>query len=219
MNNKPYKLYTDKSQDFQCQLYLEGIPMENTRARMVIESKDASISFGGTINRQGKCIIPINGLGNKLGEASGGLMRLEVFAGDIFFQPWKSQFMIEGRKFDSSINTTGITESTENTVRIEVEINNLKQDVIEISEKVDYLSKNKDEKYTDSIKKWDTNPLNEVKIKEAKKIDENKIKHLNGLVEKDYKNINENITPQQKEENYVDIVDKWGAINDEDFEI
>ena len=56
-------------------------------------------------------------------------------------------------------------------------------------------------------------------MQKAKKIDENKIKHLNGLVEKDYKNINENITPQQKEENYVDIVDKWGAINDEDFEI
>ena len=196
MNNKPYKLYTDKAQDFKCQLYLEGIPMENTRARMIIESKDDSISFGGTVNKQGKCIIPIGGLGNKLGKTSGGLMRLEVFAGDIFFQPWKSQFMVEGRKFDSTIDTTKISESTENTVRMEVEINNLKQDVIEISEKVDYLSKNKDEKYTDNLKKWQSFNLDKISLNE---------------------DLKEEI--QDKKENYTDIVDKWGAINDEDFEI
>ena len=196
MNNKPYKLYTDKAQDFECQLYLEGIPMENTKARMVIESEDASISFGGTINKQGKCIIPISALGNRLGKIDGGLMRLEVFAGDIFFQPWKSSFVIRGREFDASINS----------VQDNFELSIMKEDIKQLSEKVSYLTKTESERYDLSLEKWSV--TNEDSFVNEKNKD--KISPLNEL---------NNRTLTKKEENYKGIVDKWGAINDEDFEI
>ena len=135
MNKKPYKLYTDKAKDFTCQLHLEGIPLKNTNVRMVIESKDTSLSFGGTVNKHGKCIIPIHALGNKLGKVGGGLMRLEVFAGDVFFQPWKSSFIIKGRKFDESININASSELIENSFEVDI----IKQDIKELSEKVSKL--------------------------------------------------------------------------------
>ena len=237
MNKKPYKLYTDKAKDFTCQLHLEGIPLKNTNVRMVIESKDTSLSFGGTVNKHGKCIIPIHALGNKLGKVGGGLMRLEVFAGDVFFQPWKSSFIINGRKFDESININASSELIENSFEVDI----IKQDIKELSEKVSKLSTNKEEKYTDSVKKW-SNPtlnLNEIKKDNNKSLEVNEIlnkSHLNineENKENEYKdkikkwsvvNLNETkltkkIDVKDKEENYEDIVDKWGATNDDDFQI
>tara|TARA_R100000008_G_C3580503_1_gene168175 strand:- start:367 stop:1029 length:663 start_codon:yes stop_codon:yes gene_type:complete len=220
MKNKLYKLYTDKPKDFECQIYLEGIPLENTNVRMIVESKDTSLSFGGTVNAKGKCIIPIHALGNKLGEASGGLMRLEVFAGDIFFQPWKSPFIIRGRQFDESINTSVFTESVENSL----ELNIVKQDIKTLSEKFENILKDKDTKYEESVKKWSTPLLNLDKIKkgEPEKVDNQntKISGLNEIFNKKYVDVDEDINIEDnKEETYKDIVNKWGAVDDDDFKI
>jgi len=136
MNKQPYKLYTDKIQDFECQLYLKGIPLEQAKARMIVESKDTSLTFSGTINKKGKCSIPIGSLGNKLGNTTGGLMRLEILAGNVFFQPWKSSFIIKGREFNEPININEVNESIQNSLKIELELNNMKQDIREISKKV-----------------------------------------------------------------------------------
>jgi hypothetical protein len=222
MSKQPYKLYTDKIQDFECQLYLEGIPLEEAKARMIVEGKNTSLTFGGTINKKGNCSIPIGSLGNKLGDISGGLMRLEVLAGDIFFQPWKSSFIIEGREFNEPININGVNESVQNSLEIELELNNMKQDIKDISEKVSDLSKTADEKYTDSVKKW-TSPildLDKIKRGEPQKISEGKVSGLNELLNKNHKVIEKKVTVEEKEENYKGIVDNWGVIDDdEDFEI
>ncbi len=221
MSKQPYKLYTDKIQDFECQLYLEGVPLEEAKARMIVEGKNTNLTFGGTINKKGKCSIPIGSLGNKLGDISGGLMRLEVLAGDIFFQPWKSSFIIEGREFDEAININGVNESVQNSLEIELELNNMKQDIKDISEKVSDLSKTEDEKYTDSVKKW-TSPildLDNIKRGDPPKITEGKVSGLNELLNKNQKVIEKKETKEEKEENYKDIVDNWGVIDDdEDFE-
>ena len=93
-----YKLFTDKNQDFECKLHLDGVSLKDTKSRIVIESQNVNLTFNGTIDKFGKCIIPINNLGKTLKEGKTGLMKLEVLAGDIYFQPWKSPFVVKTAK-------------------------------------------------------------------------------------------------------------------------
>ena len=90
-----YTLYTDKKENFECQLQLEGASLNNAKARMIVENNDFNLMFGGKINTSGKCTIPINRLKGLLKEGSSGTMRLEVIAEDTYFQPWKSKFTVD----------------------------------------------------------------------------------------------------------------------------
>tara|TARA_Y100000310_G_C20591928_1_gene768527 strand:+ start:289 stop:1005 length:717 start_codon:yes stop_codon:yes gene_type:complete len=236
---QPYKLYTDKDQDFECQLHLEGISMEKTRARIVVEGNGGNLTFGGTINKNGKCTIPISGLSNKLGDSSGGMMRLEVLAGDIYFQPWKSAFTIDGRKFDEISNIT--EETGETSVELQMEIYNIKQDIKDISGKVDNIIEGEDEKYNKTFEKWKS-LNNDLPDLSSRSYDISNKKSIDILEEKmilnpikgseEYKktvdkwsalnkNLNEDLEKKEKinkKKDYKDIVDKWGAI-DNDLEI
>jgi len=165
-------------------------------------------------------------------------MRLEVFAGDIFFQPWKSSFIIEGRKFDELININGVNESTKNSLEIELELNNIKQDIKDISEKVDDHLITKEEKYDNSLKKWNIfnkglpKVNNKKQEKNLKFLSEEKIpiitdtkeykKTINkwSILDNELDEIVENIKEDNSDKkDYTDIVDKWGASTDEDFKI
>ena len=60
-----YKLYTDKQENFECKLQLEGASLKKAFARIILESEDMNLVFKGTIDTNGKCSIPIkkmNGL-------------------------------------------------------------------------------------------------------------------------------------------------------------
>ena len=61
-----YKLFTDKTELFECNIKLEGAALKNSQARLLIESSDLSLIFKGTINSDGKCQIPIKKLKNKV---------------------------------------------------------------------------------------------------------------------------------------------------------
>lgn len=92
-----YKLYTDKSEIFECKINLQGASIKNAIARLVLESEDWNLVFQGTIDSNGKCKIPIKRL-NILNENASGTLKLEVISEDIYFQPWKSDFKVEQNK-------------------------------------------------------------------------------------------------------------------------
>ena len=93
-----YKLYTDKQEIFECDIQLEGASLNNSKARLVIETTDLSLLFKGNITSEGKCKIPVKRLKGLLGENSKGTIKLEVIAEDTYFIPWESNFEVDTAK-------------------------------------------------------------------------------------------------------------------------
>jgi hypothetical protein len=59
-----YKLFTDKSELFECDIKLEGASLSKSKARLVVETSEYSLLFNGDISPKGKCEIPIRKLNN-----------------------------------------------------------------------------------------------------------------------------------------------------------
>ena len=93
-----YKLFTDKSELFECDIKLEGASLSKSSARLVVETSDYSLLFKGEINSSGKCEIPIRKLKGLIDENTTGNIRLEVIAEDTFFTPWESDFEVDASK-------------------------------------------------------------------------------------------------------------------------
>ena len=93
-----YKLFTDKSELFECSISLQGASLKKSKARLVVETPDYSLLFNGTISKSGKCEIPIRKLKGLIDEDTSGNIRLEVIAEDTFFTPWESDFEVETSK-------------------------------------------------------------------------------------------------------------------------
>ena len=93
-----YKLYTDKTELFECDIKIEGASLTNSTARLVVETNDYSLMFNGQIDSNGKCQIPIRKLKGLIDESSSGNIRLEVIAEDTFFTPWQSDFEVQASK-------------------------------------------------------------------------------------------------------------------------
>jgi hypothetical protein len=93
-----YTLYTDKTEDFKCNIGVEGATINNTKARLVLESKDMNLLFEGSIDSSGNCIIPIKKLKHILPEGIEGMMKLEVIADDTYFSPWEDSFQVKVNK-------------------------------------------------------------------------------------------------------------------------
>ena len=93
-----YKLFTDKTELFECNISLQGASLKKSKARLVVETQDYSILFNGSINSNGKCEIPIRKLKGLIDEDTSGNIRLEVIAEDTFFTPWQSDFEVETSK-------------------------------------------------------------------------------------------------------------------------
>ena len=123
-----YKLFTDKSELFECDIKLEGASLSKSSARLVVETSDYSLLFKGEINSNGKCEIPIRKLKGLIDENTTGNIRLEVIAEDTFFTPWESDFEVDASK----------------KVTVEVKSQQAKKPIVETKVKV----KIKDEKPT-----------------------------------------------------------------------
>jgi len=93
-----YTLYTDKPELFKCNIDLEGASISDTKARLVIESKDINLLFEGEISSDGSCAIKIPKLKDYLKENKDGIMKLEVIAEDTFFSPWEDTFNLKASK-------------------------------------------------------------------------------------------------------------------------
>ena len=93
-----YKLYTDKQEVFECDLFLEGADLKDSSARILVETKDITLLFLGEISKDGNCKVPIKKLKGLLGEDTTGNIKLEVIAEDTLIQPWQSEFVVETSK-------------------------------------------------------------------------------------------------------------------------
>ena len=93
-----YKLFTDKTELFECNISLQGASLKKSKARLVVETQDYSLLFNGSINSNGKCEIPIRKLKGLIDEDTNGSIRLEVIAEDTFFTPWESDFEVDVSK-------------------------------------------------------------------------------------------------------------------------
>ena len=102
-----YKLFKDKSEDFICDISVEGVNQDDTEVRLIIESSDWNLMFKGSI-KNGKCIIPIRKL-NILNEGQTGSIKLEVNADGNLFTPWEDKFIV---KVDKKV-TVNMNESSE----------------------------------------------------------------------------------------------------------
>ena len=90
-----YKLFTDKTELFECDIKLTGASLKNSQARLLIESDDLTLVFRGKITSNGKCQIPVKKLKGLLPENTQGNIQLEVIAEDTYFTPWESKFTVD----------------------------------------------------------------------------------------------------------------------------
>ena len=138
-----YKLYTDKQETFECDLYLEGASLKDSSARILVETKDLTLLFPGTIDKDGNCKVPIKKLKGLLDENTTGDIKLEVIAEDTLIEPWQSDFVV----------------STAKKVTVEVKSQGNKKPIKEVSSKPQVKIK--------SVKNY-SNPINEM-VKVLKK--------------------------------------------------
>lgn len=92
-----FQVYKDKSENFSCDVLVEGAKISETQARLILESDDWTIMFNGEIDKHGKCTIPIKKL-NIFEEGTMGKIRLEVIAENTVFIPWEDEFKVKMSK-------------------------------------------------------------------------------------------------------------------------
>ena len=132
-----YKLYTDKQETFECDLFLEGADLKNSSARIIVESNDLTLMFKGKIDKKGNCKVPIKKLKGLLDENTTGNIKLEVIAEDTLIEPWQSDFVV----------------STAKKVTVEIKSQGNKKPIKEVSSKPQVKIK--------SVKNY-SNPINEM---------------------------------------------------------
>jgi len=92
------KLYTDKSEIFECNVSLEGASIKNSKLRAILKFDDKNLMVEGKINSNGKGKIIFPKLKNVSEEGEVGKMELEVIAEDAYFQPYEETFKVETSK-------------------------------------------------------------------------------------------------------------------------
>ena len=93
-----YKLYTDKQEIFECNIFLEGASLTQATSRIIVETQDLKLMFEGKIDKDGNCKVPIKKLRGLVSENTKGTMKLEVIAEDTYFLPWESDFEVDTAK-------------------------------------------------------------------------------------------------------------------------
>ena len=80
------KLYTDKTEIFECNVELTGVPMSQSTIRAILELKDTKILVEGKITPDGAASINLPKLKNYAEEGEIGKMVLEVIADDAYLK-------------------------------------------------------------------------------------------------------------------------------------
>lgn len=114
-----YFLYTDKPNKFNCNVEIEGTSLSKSKVRLVIETDEMSYMFNGRIENTGICEVNIPKTKHFLPEGTKGVMRLEVIADDVYFEPWSSDF---GVKTNKKVNVVVEEQSQEEKPRLKVEV-------------------------------------------------------------------------------------------------
>ena len=93
-----YKLYTDKIENFEANIKLQGASLNKSKARLVVEAEGFDLMFNGSISKSGKVKVPVKRLRGLLDENTKGTIKLEVIAEDTYFVPWQSKFEVKASK-------------------------------------------------------------------------------------------------------------------------
>ena len=139
-----YKLYTDKQETFECDLFLEGADLKDSSARIIVETDNLTLLFKGKINKNGNCKVPIKKLKGLLGEDTTGNIKLEVIAEDTLIQPWQSEFVVETSK-KVTVEVKGQEDKKpikEVSNKPQVKIKNIKNNFNPVNDMVNTLSEN-----------------------------------------------------------------------------
>lgn len=89
-----YSLYTDRNENFECDVSAKNADLKHAQARLVVKTEDVNLMFEGTIHN-GRCVIPICKMKGLLAENTRGEMQLEIIVDDTYFSPWKDNFVVE----------------------------------------------------------------------------------------------------------------------------
>ena len=139
-----YKLYTDKQETFECDLFLEGADLKESSARILVETKDLTLLFPGKITEDGNCKVPIKKLKGLLGEDTTGNIKLEVIAEDTLIEPWQSEFVVQTSK-KVTVEVKGQKDKKpikEVVSKPQVKIKNIKNNFNPVNDMVNPLSEN-----------------------------------------------------------------------------
>ena len=124
-----YKLFTDKTELFECDIKLTGASLKNSQARLLIESDDLALVFKGKITSDGKCQIPVKKLKGLLPENTKGNIQLEVIAEDTYFTPWESKFTVDtSRKITVEVKSQQVEDLITES-KPKVSVSNVKENV------------------------------------------------------------------------------------------
>ena len=88
------KLYTDKSELFECNVSLEGASIKDSKLRAILKFDDKNLMVEGKIKSNGKGEIVLPKLKNISQDGEVGKMELEVIAEDAYFQPYEETFSV-----------------------------------------------------------------------------------------------------------------------------
>lgn len=122
-NENFYSLYKDKSENFSCDISVEGAAINETQVRLIVESDDWTLMFEGEVDKKGKCNIPIKKLGI-LNEGTTGKIRLEVIAEGSVFIPWEDDFKVRlSKKVSIKLNESKSTPKKPETKKPGVKVN------------------------------------------------------------------------------------------------
>jgi len=122
-----YKLYTDKIENFEAKIKLEGASLKKSIARLVIEADGFDLLFKGTISESGKVKIPVKRLRGLLDESTKGTIKLEVIAEDTYFTPWESQFEVNTSKkvtVEIKSQSAPMIKTISNKANVEIQVMN-----------------------------------------------------------------------------------------------
>jgi hypothetical protein len=127
-----YKLYTDKANKFQCTIQVEGTSLNNSQARIILETNnDMSYLFKGKLYENGVCEFDLPKLKNILTEGEKGLLRLEIIADDVHFEPWNSQFNVVADKKINVVVQEQITSEKPKIVMNEISLTKIEEEINE----------------------------------------------------------------------------------------
>lgn len=90
----PYKIYTDRDEEFVCEVSVKNASLKDSIARIILESNGLAVAYKGVI-RNGKCIVPIKRVKGLFEENTTGKMHLELVVDNMYFKPWESTFQVE----------------------------------------------------------------------------------------------------------------------------
>ena len=88
------KLYTDKTELFECNVSLDGASIKDSKLRAILKFDDKNLMVEGKINSNGKGQIILPKLKNISQDGEIGKMQLEVIAEDAYFQPYEETFQV-----------------------------------------------------------------------------------------------------------------------------